>query len=130
MDTRRAFELFPPYSRVRLCGLMVNTDLNGLTGIVAPPGLSQGQEVPGTLKIRLENGREVAARPGHLEMIKEDMERSRELRLQQVSEQILQESEGGVQGLRAAAAAAVAAAAAEAAANEAMAAMTAMTFRR
>lgn len=77
--------------------------------------------MPGTLKVRLENGREVAAKPSNLDLLDVSMhpDPSRELRLQQVAEQIRQEAEGGVQGRRAAAAAAVAAAAAEAAAAEA-----------
>merc|ERR1719468_512095 len=95
--------MFPPYCRVRLCGLLVNTDLNGLCGIVAPASLVQGPGVPGTLKVRLENGREVAAKPSNLNILEGRVHQddSRELRLQQVTEQIHQEAAGGGQGRRA-----------------------------
>lgn len=96
---------------MRLKGLKINTELNGLCGIVAPPELES--TVPGTLKVRLESEREVAVRPPNLDMLegKNDLTAQQKEKLQKVVKQLQAEAAGGVQARRAAAAAAVAAAA-------------------
>lgn len=125
-EAKEAAELarFPPYTRVRLKGLKVNTDLNGLCGIVTPPELSQSQNVPGTVKVRLESMREVAVRPPNLDSldgVDAGITPEQQMKLRQINSQVRIEAEGSVQERRAAAAAAVAAAA-EAAAREVAAA--------
>merc|ERR1711920_686324 len=52
-----------PHTRVTLHGLQMNIELNGLTGKVLPPSSS---DVPGTVKVLLDSGREVAARPQNI----------------------------------------------------------------
>ncbi|CAE7197474.1 unnamed protein product, partial [Symbiodinium sp. CCMP2456] len=107
---------------------------------VAPPELSQppAQHVPGTLKVRLESDREVAARPPNLDLLEGEgstLEAASRERLEKIVKQLKAEvtlafsmqasqasrgrsgASGGVQAMRAAAAFAVAAAA-EAAAKE------------
>ncbi|CAK0879437.1 unnamed protein product [Prorocentrum cordatum] len=106
--TGNATEAFPVYSRIQLKGLVVNTDLNGLCGVVAPPGLSQTQEVAGTLRVRLEDGREVASRPGNLERAG-SLPPDREARVQQVLELLKGEAAAALAAKQAAVAAAAAA---------------------
>lgn len=56
----------PAKARVRLRGLMMNIELNGLLGVVLPPNAT---DVPGTVKVLLDGGKEVAARPQNLEVM-------------------------------------------------------------
>jgi len=49
----------------------MNVDLNGKCGIIVPQGCAQAPVVPGTLKVRLESNREVAAKPANLELMEE-----------------------------------------------------------
>jgi len=64
-------ERYPPFSRVRLRNLVKNVELNGLCGMVLPAGCSSltSVEAVGTLKVKLENGREVAAKPSNVELV-------------------------------------------------------------
>jgi len=64
-------ERYPPFSRVRLRNLVKNVELNGLCGMVLPAGCSSltSVEAAGTLKVKLENGREVAAKPSNVELV-------------------------------------------------------------
>jgi len=75
---------FKVYGRVMLHGLQVNTDLNGLCGVVAPPGLPRTGEMAGTYKVRLENAREVAVKPANLQLARCELSPSRERRLRMV----------------------------------------------
>lgn len=62
-------ERFPPYSRVLLCDLTKNLDLNGKYGIVVPQAVSVWPEVPGCLKVRLASGQEVAVKPVNMRLV-------------------------------------------------------------
>lgn len=62
-------EKFPAYSRVLLCDLMKNLELNGQHGVVVPQSVSQWPEVPGCLKIRLSSGQEVAVKPSNMRLL-------------------------------------------------------------
>merc|ERR1712187_41053 len=55
-----------PQTRVTLHGLQMNIELNGLTGKVLP---ASSADVPGTVKVLLDSGREVAARPQNVHAI-------------------------------------------------------------
>merc|ERR1740121_371554 len=60
---------FPPYSRVLLCDLTKNLELNGKHGIVVPQSVSVWPAVPGCLKVRLASGQEVAVKPGNMRLL-------------------------------------------------------------
>lgn len=60
--------MYPAYSRVLLCGLTKNLELNGKFGIVVPQAVSVWPEVPGCLKVRLASGQEVAVKPGNMSL--------------------------------------------------------------
>jgi len=62
-------EKFPPYSRVLLCDLMKNFELNGQFGVVVPQSVSQWPEVPGCLKVRLSAGQEIAVKPSNMRLV-------------------------------------------------------------
>lgn len=62
-EERVLLEKFPPYSRVLLCDLTKNLELNGQFGNVVPQVDSPWPEVPGCLKVRLASGQEVAVKP-------------------------------------------------------------------
>ena len=66
-----ATEKFPLHSRVRFHHLKGNVDLNDQVGLVVPVGSSEGQEMTGTVRVRLESGRDVAVRPHNLELVEE-----------------------------------------------------------
>lgn len=68
MEESLLLEQFPPYSRVLLCELLKNRELNGRYGIVVPQSVSVWPEVPGCLKVRLASGQEVAVRPANMRM--------------------------------------------------------------
>lgn len=71
-DMLRTLRSFPAGSHVRLSSLIKNTELNGKCGIVLPPNCSQSTEaqIPGTVKVKLLIGREVAVKPANLELMK------------------------------------------------------------
>lgn len=59
---------FPEYSRVFLSNLVKNFELNGQVGIVMPKAISDTPEVEGCLKVKLDSGREVAVKPGNVQL--------------------------------------------------------------
>lgn len=61
---------FPPGLRIKLRGLKKNASLNGVSGIVME---GEAPDLPGTIKVKLENGQEVAVRPANLEHFSEDV---------------------------------------------------------
>jgi len=100
-DVQKQLEKFKPYSRVLLCDLLKNVELNGQCGVVLPPGCSQFPDVPGCLKVRMETGREVAVKPANLQMLMAanpiapvPEPANQEQRLQQVLAQIKTEARG------------------------------------
>lgn len=68
-EEQRLLQQFPAYSRVLLCDLMKNLELNGKYGIVIPQAASVWPEVPGCLKVRLASGQEVAVKPGNMHLV-------------------------------------------------------------
>lgn len=61
--------MLPPYSRVVLSDLKVNSELNDQCGVVLPENCSTLPEVAGCLKVRLESGREVAVKPQNVNIV-------------------------------------------------------------
>merc|ERR1712061_749688 len=57
------------HKRARLHGLLKNIELNGLSGVILPPSAT---DVQGTVKVRLDTGREVAARLENIEFLSSD----------------------------------------------------------
>lgn len=68
-DERALLEVFPAYSRVQLCELFKNLELNGKYGVVVPQSVSLWPAVPGCLKVRLASGQEVAVKPGNMILV-------------------------------------------------------------
>lgn len=52
-----------------LTGLQKNTDLNGMTGVILPKKDAVSPEVEGCLKVRLDTGREIAAKKANLVVV-------------------------------------------------------------
>lgn len=64
---------FKPGDRVKLTGLMKNANLNGQQGVVLPADGGTGAViVPGTVKVKLDIGPEVAVKPANILHFRED----------------------------------------------------------
>lgn len=62
-----------PFSFVKLRGHVQNTEHNEYYGVVVSAGISLLEDLPGTVTVLLESGREVRTTAAHLELIDEDL---------------------------------------------------------